>query len=172
MPAVVIRVDAARVGNAILLHYLTSAGAVEEPESGSTHRNILIDFICTDNELHFGISGGSGDYEDEGVDNVKRNAISNASWQRWPVTELKKSDLGTSDFDGDQGKHGEDADADEMEAATEANVDQSRIWRTKGTVDSTWEPVMSTGMSARMETMQILMKRRTHCKPMMAQRRM
>ena len=43
-------------------------------------------------------------------------------------------------------------------------MDQRRMWKTKGIVDLTWEPVMSTGMSARMVAM--------HCKPMMDQRRM
>jgi len=66
MPAVVIRTEAARVDNAILVDYLTSEVAVEEPEIGSTDPNIPIDNNCMNNELHFGMPGGSGDFEDEG----------------------------------------------------------------------------------------------------------
>ena len=40
-------------------------------------------------------------------------------------------------------------------------MDQRRMWRTEGIVGLSWEPVMSTGMSARMATM--------HRKPMMDQ---
>jgi len=65
-PAVVISVEAARVDNAILLDYLTSEVALEEPEIGSTDSNIPIDNNCTDDEWHFGMPGGSGDFEDEG----------------------------------------------------------------------------------------------------------
>ena len=36
----------------------------------------------------------------------------------------------------------------------------------------TWEPVMSTGMRARMATMWMRMRRKRHRKPMMDQRRM
>jgi len=46
------------------------------------------------------------------------------------------------------------------------------MWRTDGIVGLTREPVMSTGMSARMVTMQMWMRRNKHCKPMMDQRRM
>jgi len=46
------------------------------------------------------------------------------------------------------------------------------MWRTEGIVGLTWEPVMSTGMSARMATMQTQLRRNMHCKPMMDQHRM
>ena len=42
-PAVVISVEAARVDNGVLLDYLASEVALEEPEIGSTDPNILID---------------------------------------------------------------------------------------------------------------------------------
>jgi hypothetical protein len=61
---VVIRVEAARVDNAILLDYLPSEAALEEPEIGSTDSNKPIDNNCIDDELHFGMPGGSGDFED------------------------------------------------------------------------------------------------------------
>jgi len=46
------------------------------------------------------------------------------------------------------------------------------MWRNEGIVGLTWEPVMSTGMSARMATMRMRMRRNKHRKPMMDQRRM
>jgi hypothetical protein len=79
MPAVVISVEAAHVDNAILLDYLASEVALEEPEIGSTDPNIPIDNNCTDDKLHFGMPGGSGDYKDEGDESDDRDAISTAS---------------------------------------------------------------------------------------------
>jgi hypothetical protein len=87
-PAAVISVEAARVDNAIILDYLTSEVALEEPEIGSTDRNIPIDNNCTDDELHFGMQWGSRDYEDEGDESDVRNTIPTASRRRRPVTEL------------------------------------------------------------------------------------
>jgi hypothetical protein len=80
MPAMVISTEAASVDNAILLDYLTSEVALEEPEIGSTDPNILIDNNCTDDELHFRMPGGSGDYEDEGDESDEHDAIRTASW--------------------------------------------------------------------------------------------
>jgi hypothetical protein len=116
-PAVVISVEAARVDNAILLDYLTSEVALEEPEIGSTDSNIPIDNNCTDDELHFGMPGGSGDFEDEGGES---DAIPTASQRRRATTELERFDLGTSDVDGYEGEDGDDADADEEEEASQA----------------------------------------------------
>jgi len=65
-PAVVISVEAARVDNVILLDYLASDVALEEPEIRSTDPNIPIDNNCTNDELHFGMPGGTRDSEDEG----------------------------------------------------------------------------------------------------------
>jgi hypothetical protein len=61
----VISVAAARVHNAILLDYWTTEVALEQPEIGSTDSNILIANNCTDDQLHFGMLEGSGDFEDE-----------------------------------------------------------------------------------------------------------
>jgi len=116
-PAEVISVEAARVENAILLDYLTSEVALEEPEIGSTDPNIPIDNNCTDDELHFGMPGGSGEYEDEGDESDECDAIPTTSRQRRPATELERFDLGTSDVDGYEGDNGDDADADEEEEA-------------------------------------------------------
>ena len=126
-PAVVISVEAAHVDNAILLDYLTSEVALEEPEIGSTDSNIPIDNNCTDDELHFGMPGGSGDFEEEGDESDDRDAIPTASRRRRPATELERFDLGTSDVDGSEGEDGDhadadaDADADEEEEASQAD---------------------------------------------------
>jgi len=79
MPAVVISVEEALVDNTILLDYLTSGVVLEEPEIRSTDQNIPINNRCTDDELHFGMPGGSGDYKDESDDIDESNAIHTAS---------------------------------------------------------------------------------------------
>jgi hypothetical protein len=80
-PAVVIRVEAARVDNAIILDFLASEVALEEPEIRSTDPNIPIDNTCTDDELHFGKPGAGRDYDDEGDTRDDRDAILIASWR-------------------------------------------------------------------------------------------
>jgi len=120
-PAVVISVEAARVENAILLDYLTSEVALEEPEIGSTDPNIPIDNNCLDDEQHFGMPGGGRDYEHEGDESDARDAIPTASRLWRPSTELERFDLGTSDVDGYEGEDGDDAYADEEEEASQAN---------------------------------------------------
>jgi len=122
-PAVVISVEAARVDNAILLDYLASEVALEEPEMGSTDPNIPIDNNCTDDQLHFGRPGGSGDYEDEGDESDDRDAIPTASRRGRPSTELEMFDLGTSDVDGYEGEDGDDADADADEEEESSQVE-------------------------------------------------
>jgi len=120
-PAVVSSMEAARVDNAILLDYLTSEVAHEEPEIGSTDPNIPIENNCTDDELHFGMPLCSGHYEDEGDESDVRDAIHPVSRRRRPVTELETFDLGTSDVDGYEGQDGDDAYADEEEEALQAD---------------------------------------------------
>jgi hypothetical protein len=78
-PAMVISVEAARVDNAILLVYVASEVALEEPEIGSTDPNISIDNNCRNDEPDFGMPGGSGDYEDEGDESDDRDVIPTAS---------------------------------------------------------------------------------------------
>jgi hypothetical protein len=112
MPAVVISVDAVPVDNAILLDYLASEVVLEEPKNGNTDRYIPIDNNCMYAERHFGMPGGSGDYEDEGDDSDDRDAIPTASQQRRPATELERFDLGTSVVNWYEGEDGDDADAD------------------------------------------------------------
>jgi len=117
----VINMEAARVVNTILLDYLTSKAALQKPEIESTDPNIPTDNNCMDEKLHFGMPRDSGDYEDEGDESDKRDAIPTASQQRRAVTELEKFDLGTSDVDGYEGEDGEDADAHEEEEASHAD---------------------------------------------------
>jgi hypothetical protein len=74
-PAVVFSMEAALVDNAILLNYLASEVALEEPEIGSGDQNIPIDNICSDDELHFRRLGRSGDYENEGEERDGHDAI-------------------------------------------------------------------------------------------------
>jgi hypothetical protein len=78
MPAMVMSVEAAHVDNAILLDYLTTKVALEEPEIGSTDPNNPIDNNCTCAELHFGMPGGCRDIEDGGDES---DAIPTASRQ-------------------------------------------------------------------------------------------
>jgi len=110
----------------VLLDYLTTEVALEEPEIGSTDPNILIDNNCMDDELQFGMPGGSRDYKDEGDESDKCNAIPTASRPWRPVTELKRFDLATSDVDGYEGNDGDDADADEEEEASLANDESTQ----------------------------------------------
>jgi hypothetical protein len=93
---------------------------LEEPEIGSTDPNIPIDNNCTDDELHFGMPGGSRDYDDEGDERDVFDSIPTASRRRRPTTELERFDLGTSDVDGYKGDDGDDADLDEEEEASQA----------------------------------------------------
>jgi hypothetical protein len=117
MPTVVISVEAARIDNAILLDYLNSEVALEEPEIGNTDSNIRIDNNCTDDELHFRMPGGSRDFDDAGDES---DAIPTTSRQRRTATELERFDLGTSDVEGYEGEDGDDAYADEEKEASQA----------------------------------------------------
>jgi hypothetical protein len=91
--------------------------ALEEPEIGSTDSKIPMDNICTKDELHFGMPGGSGDFDDEGDES---DGIPTASWRRRAATELERFDLGTSDVHGYEDEDGDDADADEEEEPSQA----------------------------------------------------
>jgi hypothetical protein len=110
--AVVISVDAARVDNAILLDYLASEVALDEPEIRCTDPNIPRDNNCIDGKHHSGMLGGRRDYEDQGDESDDRDAIPNARRRRRPATEFERFDLGTSDVDGNEGEDGNDADPD------------------------------------------------------------
>jgi len=120
-PTKKISVEAARVDNAILLDYLTSEVALEEPDIRSTDPNIPIDNNCTDDKLHFGMPGDSRDCEDPGDESDELDAIPTASWLRRTETELWRYDMGTSDVDGYEEDDGDEADADEEEEASLAD---------------------------------------------------
>jgi len=120
-PAVVISVEAALVDNAILLEYLTSEVALEEAEIRSTDPIIPIYNHGKDDKLDFGMPAGSGDYEDEGDESAVNYAIPTASRRRWPMTELQRFDLRTSDPDGYEGEDGDDAYAHKEEAASQSD---------------------------------------------------
>jgi hypothetical protein len=59
---------------------LTSEVVLKEPEIRSTDPNIPIDNNCNDDELHFGMPGDKGDYEDEDEESDERDAIPTTSW--------------------------------------------------------------------------------------------
>ena len=79
MPAEVISKEAAGVDNAVLVDYLTSDAALEEPEIRNTDRNIPIDNDCTNDELHFGMPWSREDYDNEGDKIEVSDAIRTAS---------------------------------------------------------------------------------------------
>ena len=89
-PAMVISLEAALVDNAILLDYLASEVALEEPELGSADPNIPMDNNCTDNKLHSRMPGGSGNYEDEGDESDMCDDIPTASRGGRPIIELER----------------------------------------------------------------------------------
>jgi hypothetical protein len=60
-PAVVLSLHAAGVENTIFHEDLTSDVADEEHESAGSDTNIPIAINCTNDKLHFGCPGGSGD---------------------------------------------------------------------------------------------------------------
>jgi len=120
-PGVVISMEASRVDNAILLAYLTSEVALEEPEIRSTDPTIPIDNNWTDDKLNFGIPGGGGDYDDERDESDKCNTL-HTTRQLWrPATVLERFELGTIDIPWCEGENGNNADADEQEKASQAN---------------------------------------------------
>jgi len=94
--------------------------ALNEPDSGSTYLNILIDNHYTDNELHFGMPGGSDDYEADGDGREEADPIHTVSRQRWPATELERFFQETSDVERYVGDHGDNSDADEEEETSES----------------------------------------------------
>jgi hypothetical protein len=114
----VISVQAEPVDNAILPDYLTSDVALEEPEIGSTDPNIPTENNCMEDQLHFGMPWGSGDYQDEGDASDMCNAISTACRRQWLMTELQRFDLGNSNVNEYEGKDRNKADADEEQEAS------------------------------------------------------
>ena len=73
-PAMVISVEAVHVDHGILIDSVTSEVVIERPEIRSPDSNIPIATNCTDDQLHLGMPGGSGDHEDEGDESNQRHA--------------------------------------------------------------------------------------------------
>jgi len=109
------------VANAILLDYLTSEVALEEPEIGCTDTNNPTDNNCTDDELRFGMPGGSDEYDNqcEEIDSSYATLTASRQWQA--RTEPERLDLWTIDVNRYEGNDGDHADADELDEATPAN---------------------------------------------------
>jgi hypothetical protein len=137
-PPMVISLEAARVDNAILLDYLASEVALEEPEIRSTDPNTPINNNCTDDALHFGMPGGSGNYEDKRDESDDRYAIPTASRRQRPATELDRFDLGTSDVDRYEGEDRDDADADADEEEESLQVDDGSMHNVEDRPGTQW----------------------------------
>jgi hypothetical protein len=71
--------EAVSIDKVVLLDYMTSKEALEELKIGRTDPSIPIDNNCTDGELHVGLPGGSGDYQDGSDESDERNTIPTAS---------------------------------------------------------------------------------------------
>jgi hypothetical protein len=111
MLAVVISVEAAGIHNAILLEHLSSEVALEEPEIRRSDPMIPKDCNCMDDDQHFGMPGGSRDYDDKGDESNQRDVILTTNWQQRAATDLQRFVRGTSDVDGYQGEDVDGADA-------------------------------------------------------------
>jgi len=131
-PVVAVSVEAVGVDNAVLLDYFTSKVALEEPEIGSADLNIPIVNDCTDDALHLRMPAGSEDYDKEGYESDERGAIPTASpwWQAGTV--LKCSDLGRIDVHRYECNNSDDADADEIEEASQA--DDGSTWNVESCI--------------------------------------
>jgi len=86
---------------------------LEEPDIGSIDPNILIDNNWEDDELHFGMPWDSSNYEDEGDESDKQDAIPTVRQQQCATTELESFDVWTSVVDRYEGEDRNDADTDE-----------------------------------------------------------
>jgi len=122
-PAVVISVEAGCIDKVILLDYLTSEVALEEPHLGSTDPNIPKDNNSTDDELHSGMPRGSRDSHDDGNQSSEHDAIPTPSRRQQPATYPKMFDLGTIDVVGYEGEDGDDADEDVDEEEEASHTD-------------------------------------------------
>jgi hypothetical protein len=121
--AAVISPDAAHADNTILLDYLTSSVALQEPEIGCTELNNLTHNNCPHEQLHFGKPGGCEDYNDEGDEIEMCEAHPTASWSQRAATELQSNDLGTSDVDEYEDDDGHVAEVDEKQDASQADAE-------------------------------------------------
>jgi hypothetical protein len=121
MPAAVMSTEAACVDIAINLDYLTSKVVLQDPGIERTDPHSLLEINCMDDEVHFVMPGGCDDYDNEADEMDESDVNLTASGQRQAATELERLDLGTSDVDGYEGDHFDDADTDEEEEASQAD---------------------------------------------------
>jgi len=121
MPADVISLNAASVDNVIVLDHLISEVALEEPEIRTRDENIPIANNWMDDELHFGMPGCIEEYEDDGDDINKGDAIPTASQWWCAATEFVRFDLRNSYVAWYEGNDGDDADVDEEEDVSQAD---------------------------------------------------
>jgi hypothetical protein len=73
-----------------------------------------------EDELHFGMPGGSREYKDDGDKNNNSNAISTASGQPLAMTELEIFDLRTAVVDGCASEDANDADGHGQEESSQS----------------------------------------------------
>jgi hypothetical protein len=121
MLSVVISVEAARIDNAILHQHVAAEVVLEESDIANADSSILIHNNCTNDNLHFRMPEGSGDYDDEGDKSNVHDAIPIASQRQRPTTELEKFGLRSWDVNGHKGDNANDADADEEAEASQAD---------------------------------------------------
>jgi len=112
-------VEAAHIDNAVLLDYLSSEVALDDPEIRITEPIVLIHNNCPNDNLHFGMPRDSKDFQDAGNESDKRKASATASRQQQLRTVVEWFNLETSDDNWDGGEAGNDAD--EVKVASEAD---------------------------------------------------
>jgi hypothetical protein len=132
MPGEVFSTEAEPVKNAIHLDYVTAEVVFEDPEIRSNDPNIPIDNHCTDDELHYDMTGGCEDYDNGGDEIDRCDAIPPACGRRLATTELEWFDLGTRNVDGYERDDADDADADAEEEASQANDSSMQTLEDRG----------------------------------------
>jgi hypothetical protein len=112
---------AAHIDNVILLEYITSKVALEEPEIGSTAPKIQTDNNYMDGKQRFGMPGDCEDYESEGDKIDESDAMPINRERQLAANELVRVEPETSDFEGYDGDDGDRRDADQEEEVSQAD---------------------------------------------------
>jgi len=120
LSAMMIDVEAARVENAIFLHYLPSKVALKYLEIGCTDPNIPIDNHCLDVQPHFGMPEVSGEYNEDRDPSNARDTVLTANRQQSAVTVHGRFDLGTSQLNTYECADDDNADANDEDEALQA----------------------------------------------------
>jgi hypothetical protein len=121
MPPEVISMHAAHIDNVILLEYITSKVALEEPEIGSTAPKIQTDNNYMDGKQRFGMPGDHEDYESEGDKIDESDAMPINGERQLAANDLVRVEPETSDFEGYDGDDGDRRDADQKEEVSQAD---------------------------------------------------